>query len=85
MEITIEVYKALEGLYVNQIVSNKYELEAHERKNVREKNAQSAERLDELKVSWTIQNQVAYAGTKSENWERYNRDVINEVIEKYNN
>ena len=27
MEITIEVYKALEGLYVNQIVSNKYKLE----------------------------------------------------------
>ena len=26
MEITIEVYKALEGLYVNQIVSNKYTL-----------------------------------------------------------
>ena len=52
---------------------------------MREKNVQSAERLDELKVSWTIQNQVAYAGTKSENWERYNRDVINEIIEKYNN
>ena len=79
------LFRSITFEHDNQIVSNKYKLEEQERKNVREKNVQSAERLDELKVSWTIQNQVAYAGTKSENWERYNRDVINEIIEKYNN
>ena len=84
MKITTEAYKELQGLYVNQIVANKYDLNEQELQDIRENNAYFAERLDELKVPWKIQNAVANAGTNRENWGRYNKDVINEVLEKYN-
>ena len=80
MKLTSDVYKELAGLYVNQLVSNKYDLNDHERENIREKNAQFAARLDALGVPWKIQNAIAAAGERRENWGRYNRDVIREVI-----
>lgn len=83
--ITKEVYDELAGLYVNQVVANRYELNEQERASVREQNAYFAERLDELEVPWTLQNAIAYAGTKRENWSRYLKDVIDEVIERYSN
>jgi len=84
MEMTKGIFKQLVGLYVNQVVLNKYELSDEEQKNVREKNKQFANVLDKLKVSWELQNQVAHAGRQSENWNRYTRDVVREVIKKYN-
>ena len=84
MTITRESYRELEALYVNQMVSNRYQLDEHERNDIRDRNAYLAERLDQLKVSWVIQNAVAFAGTRRENWGRYNRDVISEIIDQYN-
>ena len=86
MKITItkEIYDELAGLYVNQVVANKFELNEQELENIRENNAYFAERLDELEVPWTIQNQVASAASKPENWLRYLKDVVYEVIEKHN-
>lgn len=86
MKITItkEIYDELAGLYVNQVVANRYELNEEELENVRENNAYSAERLDELEVPWRLQNAIAEAGAKRENWSRYLKDVIYEVIEKNN-
>lgn len=85
MKITKAIFRNLEGLYVNQLVASKYDLDEDERKNIRDKFKELADSLDELKVPWKIQNQVAYAGTKQKNWERYNQSVINEIINKYNN
>lgn len=84
MKVTAEVFEELEGLYVNQIVSNKYVLDLKEKENIRIKNTMSAKRLDELNVSWKLQNVIANAGRKKENWDRYNRTVINEIIENTN-
>ena len=83
MTITREAFRELEGLYVNQMVSNRFELTEDERDNVRKINEYMAERLDELNVPWVIQNAVAFAGTKRDNWRRYNRDVISEIIHQY--
>ena len=80
--ITKEIMMKLEGLYVNQIVSNKYQLTDHERRNVTEKNKDYAVSLDRLGVPWKIQNKVAFEGTKPENWERYNKEVVREAIKK---
>lgn len=84
--ITKEVYSELVGLYVNVMVFNRFtsELNEEELTNIQEKNKQFADRLDELKVPWKIQNQVAYEAMKRENWSRYNKDVIYEVIDKHN-
>ena len=86
MKVTYDIYKELLGLYVNQMVSNRFrhELNEDERVNIIEKNAQFAERLDELKVPWRMQNAIAYAGTRRENWSKYNHDVVSEVIERCN-
>lgn len=84
MTMTNEIYLELAGLYANQFVANKYELNEQELEDVREKNAYYAERLDELGVPWVIQNAVAYAGSQRENWSRYLKDVIYEIVDKYN-
>ena len=80
MKLTSDVYKELAGLYVNIMVANKYKLSEYELMNIREKNAQFAARLDALGVPWKIQNAIAAAGERRQNWGRYNRDVIREVI-----
>lgn len=82
--ITKEMYDELAGLYINQVVANKFELDEQELESVRENNVYSAERLDELGVPWKIQNAVAFAGTKRENWSRYLKDVVYDTIEKHN-
>lgn len=84
MKMTNEVYLELAGLYINQVVANKYELDEQELENIRDNNAYYAERLDELEVPWAIQNSVAYAGSKRENWSRYMKDVIYEIVDKHN-
>ena len=87
MTVTYDIYQELVGLYVNIMVANRFrhELNESELMNIREKNAQYAERLDALGVPWTLQNRVAYAATVPANWQRYNRDVMNEIIHRYNN
>lgn len=75
------IERKLEGLYVNQVVSSKYNnLTIQERKIIREKNKQYAISLDELGVPWKLQNKIAFEATKPKNWARYNRDVIKEAI-----
>ena len=74
--------RELEGLYVNQIVKNKYQLTDKELENVTKKNKDYAVSLDRLGVPWKIQNKVAFEGTKPENWERYNKEVLREAIKK---
>ena len=46
------------------------------------KNKDYAVSLDNLSVSWKVQNKMAFEGTKPENWERYNKEVVREAIEK---
>lgn len=83
--ITKQIMRELEGLYVNQIVKNKYQLTDKELVNVIDKNKDYAVSLDKLGVPWKIQNKVAFEGTKPENWERYNKEVLREAIKKYLN
>lgn len=70
--ITKEIVMKLEGLYVNQIVNNKYQLTDYEQKNVAEKNKEYAVSLDNLSVPWKIQNKVAFEGTNP----RTGNDII---------
>lgn len=75
------IEKKLEGLYVNQVVNNKYKyLTYDEKKMIRENNKQYAVSLDKLEVPWRVQNKVAFEATKPENWNRYNKEVIKEAI-----
>lgn len=80
--ITKQIMRELEGLYVNQIVKNKYQLNDRELEDVTKKNKDYAVSLDRLGVPWKIQNKVAFEGTKPENWERYNKEVVREAIKK---
>jgi hypothetical protein len=75
------IERKLEGLYVNQVVNNKYKnLSNDEKRMIREKNKQYAVSLDELEVPWKIQNKIAFEATKPENWEIYNKDVIRKAL-----
>ena len=80
-----EQYNALNGLYTNNLVRHKYKhtLTETERKDIQEKNKDYAQQLDLLNIPWSIQNAVAYASEQKNNWIRYNKDVINEVISNY--
>ena len=83
--MTNEQLKALNGLYTNNLVRHKYKhaLTGSELKDIREKNKDYAQQLDSLNIPWSIQNAVAYASEQSNNWIRYNKDVINEIINNY--
>lgn len=80
-----ETYNALNGLYTNNLVRHKYKhaLTEAERKDIQEKNKDYAQQLDILGIPWPIQNAVAYASEQSNNWIRYNKDVISEIINNY--
>ena len=78
-----KIKSLLEGLYANQVVSNKYPLTAEENSSVSAKNKHYADQLDAMGVSWTIQNSVAYAGSQPSNWEFYNDTVLHEVLSKF--
>lgn len=80
MKITKEIKEELTGLYVTILVKNKY----NEKEGVNERFKMHAKRLDDLKVPFILQNMTALAGDTPKNWSRYNSEVINEVIEKYN-
>jgi hypothetical protein len=81
MKIEKLIERKLEGLYVNQVVHNKYKNLTNEEKGmIREKKKQYAVLLDELEVSWRVQNKVAFEATKPENWEISNKDVIRKVL-----
>ena len=81
----LEIYSALNGLYTNNLVRHKYKhtLTEAERKDIQEKNKDYAQQLDILGIPWAIQNAVAYAGEQSNNWIRYNKDVISDIISNY--
>ena len=83
--MTSEQLKALNGLYTNNLVRHKYKhtLTKSELKDIREKNKDYAQQLDLLNIPWSIQNAVAYASEQSNNWIRYNKDVISEIISNY--
>ena len=85
IKMDFETYNALNGLYTNNLVRHKYKhtLTSAERKDIREKNKDYAQQLDLLKIPWAIQNAVAYASEQSNNWIRYNKDVIDEIISNH--
>ena len=83
--MTNERYNALNGLYTNNLVRHKYKqiLTDNERKDIQEKNKDYAQQLDILGIPWSIQNAVAYASEQKNNWIRYNKDVISDIISNY--
>ena len=81
MKINNEIKQSLTALYVTILVKNKH----NEPADARQRFKRHAEDLDKQGVPFALQNLTAAAGDNPSNWERYNSEVINEVIEKYNN
>ena len=75
-------YELLNALYSGMVVLHKYHIPEYEKTDMRKKFAAYAKELDELEVPFAVQNSVAMAGEKSENWDRYNRTVLAEVFAK---
>lgn len=76
MIINKKIFGELESLYVTVLVRNKYD----DPTNFTERCKMHAEILDKLQVPFKVQNLVAYAGEKRENWFNYNDIVIKNVL-----
>ena len=76
MIINKEIFGELVSLYVTVLVRNKYD----DSTNFTERCKMHAEILDKLQVPFKVQNLVAYAGEKRENWFNYNDIVIKNVL-----
>ena len=70
------------ALYTTILVKKKYG-ESYE--DATKRYEMHAKNLDGLGVPFMIQNMTAAAAENPSNWERYNDNVIDEVIEKYKN
>ena len=81
-EPTPDQYKWLHALYSGMVTLWKYREDEELRTDMHKKFSDYATTLDNLGVPWHIQNMVAAAGEKKENWDRYNRAVLNEVFGK---
>ena len=76
MIINKEIFGELVSLYVTILVRNKYD----DPTNFAERCKMHAEILDKLQVPFRVQNLVAFAGEKKENWFNYNDIVIKDVL-----
>ena len=81
---TDEQMQELEGLYFKVMIANKYPKDEAVQRDFRKSRKYIAERLDELKVPWAVQNLVAGAAERRENWSNYNKTVIRKVIADFN-
>lgn len=72
----------LNALYSGVVTIIRYPDDKELQADMREKLKDYAISLDELHVPWAVQNAVAAAGEKRENWGRYNESVINEICNR---
>lgn len=90
MEVTKETYEEVLGLYVNLRVLHKYfggrdedsytPDEKRDVESIRKGITFNFDRLDKLKVPFSIQNTVISEARKKDNYNRYNDEVLNKFL-----
>ena len=75
-------FNILYGFYINNVVRHRHKnkLTEYDRKNIREKNKDYAITLDKLKISWKVQNKIAYEASKPRNWNNYHKDTLKNIL-----